>query len=265
MSFHIGSTNFGQIYIGSTRIGEVYVGSVKVYPDSAPDPYNPLNLPANTIRCKFSSGYTPTMGDTQTLVDANENVWDIYKSSNDWSSLFYICNSLLEVIGANTSNVTKMENTFYYCEYLTTVSLFDTSNVTNMQRTFFYCHRLTTVPLFDTSNVTVTVGMFEYCYSLTTVPLFNTSSVTSMFIMFHGCTSLTTVPLFDTRNVTSMEQMFDGCNNVQSGALSLYQQASTQATPPSIYNSCFENCGSNTASGQADLSQIPTSWGGTMA
>ena len=42
------------------------------------DPYNPLGLPPYTIRVKFKSGYTPTMGDAQTLVDANENVWDIY-------------------------------------------------------------------------------------------------------------------------------------------------------------------------------------------
>lgn len=52
-------------------------------PEPTPvDPLNPLNLPPNTIRVKFSSGYTPTMDDTQTLVDANENVWDIYKQSN---------------------------------------------------------------------------------------------------------------------------------------------------------------------------------------
>jgi hypothetical protein len=52
-----------------------------------PDPYNPLGLPPNTMRCKFKSGYTPPsdMGDKQTLVDAVENIWDIYRQSNVWN------------------------------------------------------------------------------------------------------------------------------------------------------------------------------------
>ena len=76
------------------------------------DPYNPLGLPDNTIRVKFLSGYTPTMGDTQTLVDADENIWDIYKESNNWNSLFSGIVKLLEILGANTTNVTNMDNMF---------------------------------------------------------------------------------------------------------------------------------------------------------
>jgi hypothetical protein len=62
-----------------------------------------------------------------------------------------------------------------------------------------------------------------------------------------------------------MRRMFNDCLNVQSGALALYQQASTQTTPPSEYYNTFYNCGSNTTTGAAELAQIPSSWGGTGA
>lgn len=58
---------------------------------------------------------------------------------------------------------------------------------------------------------------------------------------------------------------FGQCINVESGALALYQQMSTQATPPSITSHCFTNCSSQTVTGAQELAQIPTSWGGTMA
>jgi hypothetical protein len=59
--------------------------------------------------------------------------------------------------------------------------------------------------------------------------------------------------------------MFRDCLNVQSGALALYQQASTQTTPPSDHSYTFTNCGKNTQTGAAELAQIPSSWGGTGA
>lgn len=102
------------------------------------DPYNPLGLPANTIRVKFTSGYTPSMGDTQTLVDSNENIWDIYKESNNWSALFVENINVIEFLGANTTNVTNMSWMFGYCN-ITYIPLFDTSSVTNMSGIFASC------------------------------------------------------------------------------------------------------------------------------
>ena len=169
-------------------------------------------LPDNTVRIKYQAGYTPTMGDTQTLIDADENIWDIYTASNDWSGLFYVKSNLLEVIGANTSSVTDMRY------------------------------------------------MFQNCTSLTSVPLFDTSKAKDTRYMFRECTSLTSVPLFDTSSVTDMRDMFDGCFNVESGALALYQQASSQATPPLLYDLCFRNCGRDTTTGAAELAQIPSDW-----
>lgn len=190
------------------------------------------------IRVKFSQGYTPTMGDSQTLVDAEENIWDITKNSTDWSQLFYLGsndNTVLEVIEANTSSVTNMSDMFLGCAALTAVPLFDTSSVTNMSRMFRGCRSLTLVPLFDTSSVTNMNNMFAYCTSLTTVPLFNTSSVTGMSGMFANCTSLTSVPLFDTSLVTGMTSTFENCTSLTT--VPLFNTSSV-----TIMNATFADC-----------------------
>jgi surface protein len=102
--------------------------------------------------------------------------------------------------------------------------------------------------------------MLEYCSALSSIPLFDTSNATTMGYMCQLCTSLTSIPLFDTSKVSDMGNMFWGCTNVQSGALALYQQASSQTNPPSSHKKTFYNCGSNTQTGAAELAQIPDDW-----
>ena len=93
----------------------------------------------------------------------------------------------------------------------------------------------------------------------------HTTTVTNLQGIFANCSSLTSVPLFDSSSVTNVGNMLKNCVNVESGALALYQQMSTQTTPPTVYGDCFLNCGSNTTTGAAELAQIPSSWGGTGA
>ena len=229
------------------------------------DPYNPLNLPANTVRVRTSDGAVPkknsnTSYETATLVEGTTDVYDVYKSGTDFAFLFLNSNNVEEVLGANTTGITNMYAMFNYCTSLTTVALFDTSSVTDMQIMFVFCYSLTSVPLFNTSSVTNMRDMFSKCSALKMVPLFNTSSVTNMEYMFSNCSALKTVPLFNTSSVVFMNGMFENCNNVQSGALALYQQASTQANPPSKHTGTFKNCGSNTTTGAAELAQIPDDW-----
>ena len=112
----------------------------------------------------------------------------------------------------------------------------------------------------NTSSVTSMKWMFQGCTSLVSVSLFDTSSVTNMFAMFNNCTNLSSVLLFDTSSVTDMSHMFNGCTSVTGGALALYQQASTQATPPSSHGQTFYQCGKNTTTGAAELAQIPVNW-----
>lgn len=235
----------------------------------AVDPYNPLGLPPNTVRVRTSDGNAPIKGtytsyETATLVSGTTDVYDVYKSGTNF--LYFLRNStnVSEVLGANTTGVITMQDAFSSCSSLTSVALFDTSSATNIANMFSSC-ALTSVPLFNTSSATNMSGMFYNCTSLTSVPLFNTSNVTNTNSMFMSCSALTSVPLLDTSKVTIMTSMFKYCRNVQSGALSLYQQASSQTTPPTSHGSVFTDCGSNTTTGAAELAQIPSSWGGTGA
>lgn len=262
MGLKLGNTNIGNVYLGSTKIKEIYLGSTKVFGSSV-DPYNPLNLPPYTIRLKYQDGVTPTFSKgTGVQISSSPNIWDLTYENSSWYQLLYWKTDLLEVLGANSTGVTTMRNMFINCSSLTSVPLFDTSSVTRMDDMLDGCSSLTTVPLFDTSSVTNMSYMLQACSSLTTVPLFDTSSVTNMTRMLFGCSLLTSIPLFNTSKVTNITQAFSGCVNVQSGALALYQQVSTQANPPSSGNhyQTFKDCGSNTTTGSAELAQIPSSW-----
>lgn len=234
--------------------------SVNPGPGPSPDPYNPLNLPPNTIRCKFNIGYTPSVGDSQTLVDLTNNIWDIYKQSNDWSFMFFDRSELLEVLGANTTNVTNMDSVFRNCNRLTTISLFNTSNVVRLAGAFNGATKLISIPLFNTSKVTNFSGMLTTCFSLTSVPLFDTSNATNLNGMLCDCRALTYIPLFNTSKATMVNEMCHGCHNVESGALALYNQMSTQINPPTEHFHTFIGCGIYTETGAAELAQIPDDW-----
>lgn len=232
----------------------------------------------------LQSGWPAT---TNTQVDLLEVISANTTGVIDMSSLFSGCYNLTNIALFDTSSVTDMRYMFLYCRSLTSVPLFDTSKITDMFEMFTSCNSLTEVPLFDTSNVTNMRMAFSGC-ALTTIPLLDTSSVTDMSSMFQGCRRLINVPLLDTHNVTNMGAMFNQClnlkevpllntssvtnmytmfsqcYNVESGALALYRQASSQSNPPSNHAACFQYCGRDTVTGAAELAQIPTSWGGKL-
>ena len=204
------------------------------------DPYNPLNLPPNTVRVRTNDGNAPTKTkytryDTATLVPGTTDLYDVYKSGTDFYAFLWQSSNVVEVLGANTTGITYMDSMFMQTSVIN-VSLFDTSTVTNMNQMFSMCSYLTSVPLFDTSKVTTMKNMFSQSNSLTSVPLFDTSKVNNVNFMFAFCTK------------------------VQSGALALYQQMSTQTNPPSNHEGTFIDCGSNTQTGAAELAQIPSDW-----
>lgn len=190
---------------------------LKKYVAPAPvDPYNPLGLPANTVRVRTSDRNPPASGQaaysTATLVEGTLDVYDVYRSGTSLSYLLYYSTNVTEVLGANTTGITNMGR------------------------------------------------MFSNCSSLVSVPLFDTRSVTDTNEMFYKCSSLTSIPLFDTSNIEDMGSMFASCVKVESGALALYQQASSQATPPIVHSYTFNSCGSQTVTGSAELAQIPSNW-----
>ena len=255
------------------------------------DPYNPLGLPPNTFRVRTNDGQPPNGKvynyaeyDTATLVEGTTDIYDVYKSGNDLGRLLRDSTNLIEVLGANTNGVTSIDSMFLYCSALSSIPLFDTSNVTSFTETFMGCKSLTSVPSydtskvtemrytfndcsslssipwFDTSKVTYIEGMLFNCSNISSVPLYDTSKAVDMVNMLAGCTSLTSLPLFDTSNVKNIDCAFNSCVNVQSGALDLYRQASTQTNPPGYHHNTFTNCGINTQTGSAELAQIPIDW-----
>lgn len=101
-------------------------------------------------------------------------------------------------------------------------------------------------------------NLFRECRNLETVAPF---TVMVANYMFADCTSLKTIPLFDTKFISDTSYMFYGCVNVESGALALYNQMSTQTVYPiNNYSGTFNSCGSNTTTGAAELEQIPWVW-----
>lgn len=221
------------------------------------------------------------MGDSQTCVDPSSNIWDITRQGS-WGDLFYQIVPVKEVYGANSRGVTSLDATFWGCDDITYLPLFDTSSVTTMNRMMLGCSNLTTVPAFDTSNVTDMQYMFTACDSLIEPPMLNTSKVTNMSYMFDRCTQLKRVPLYNTSSVTDFSEMFDEayslewipqfdlssciylgrtfrrCRHVKGGILDMYNNA--VAAGIQYHSQTFNECGTLTVSGSAELAQIPDDW-----
>lgn len=186
------------------------------------------------------------------------NNFELCTGSNN--SLFYLCRGLQQVSLLHTERATSTNSWFQSCNTLPSVPLFDIPNVTSTNSMFGGCWAMTSVPLFNMSSVTTMSYMFNQCYALTEVPTFDTSNVSSMHSTFQSCSGLTAVPLLNTNKVYDMESVFNYCTNVKNGALALYQQASTQTTPPKYHSYAFRYCGSATVEGRAELAQIPAGW-----
>lgn len=139
--------------------------------EDAFDPYNPLDLPSNTIRVRTNDGQPPikdseTSYETAILVSGTNDVYDVYKSGTSFAELLNASSNVIEVLGANTTGITNMVGMFRDCTSLTTVPLFDTTNVVRVTSMFAQCSVLTSIPLFDTSKVEFISFMFRNCYKV---------------------------------------------------------------------------------------------------
>lgn len=237
-----------------------------------------------TSMSSLLSGLATTVGGMLTAVALFDT-----SSVVNMKEMFTFQSSLTSIPGFDTGNVTNMVGLFGYCTSLSDVPHLNTGRVTNMGWMFAHCQSLSNFPTMNTRQVTDMKHMFINCKSMTDVPVLYTSKVTDMEYMFDGCEQIQYLPELDTRNVTSMRNFCSGCKNlkyvpllsteslddsqsafqscykVDSGALALYNQMSSQPVPPSIYRWTFNNCGRDTTTGAAELAQIPASWGGTMS
>ena len=162
-------------------------------------------------------------------------------------------------------NVSSATGMFYYSDLTATPTIISTSALKSVDDMFANCNDLVHASVFDTSGVTSFRSLFGSCTKLVDTPLFDTSSGTNFSSMYYTCKKIKTVPLYNTAKATTVMSMFCSCWAVQSGALALYQQMSTQATPPSDHRQCFTDCGYSTTTGAAELAQIPADWGGTAS
>lgn len=257
---------------------------------------NPLNLPAKTMRLKFTAGFTPESSAEEffSLVDPAENIWDYSDPSDIWSlqtRLYSYRNYLVSVSGANLSGVQSVGNSatglfdnFTSLEFVDYIYMPDATDARYM---FANCTSLKSVTITNAVSLGKAASMFRAdqvleravlpasmpvladvsnmfynCWALAEAPYF-TSPLTNMRLMFWNCGGITSIPLYVTEFVTDMYRAFGYCTNVRSGALALYQQASSQATPPSNHSDAFLGCGMDDPEGAAELAQIPASWGGT--
>lgn len=202
------------------------------------NPYNPLGLDPGVFRIQVTSGTSSWTGaQTATLVPGTSDVYDVLFTEANKTQ--YSKTIVLKVLGANAYGMTNLSGMFQSCSNLEEVAVLDISGVTDIS------------------------GMFSMCSNLYSIaanmPTGNAQNWTSTFA---SDTSLTQLPLFDTSSAVNVSAMFGGCTNVESGALALYQQMSTQANPPTTTANCFGSCGVNTETGMAEFIQIPQSWGG---
>lgn len=195
------------------------------------DPYNPLNLPQYTIRVKMQSGYSPA-GAAYVAHPADRTVTQVDSVNNIWD-VYYPYDDWSNMFKGSSGMVSPVQ-------MLDSVLGANTEGVTNMSYMFY-----------DSRATSINVN-------------FNTKSVTNFSYMFYNA-RMTAVTKFDTSVAMNVDLMFYGCNYVESGALDMYNQMANQTNPPADHYRTFYNCGSRSTTGQAELAQIPTSWGGTMS
>ena len=239
MSLSLGNTTIGSLYLGSTKIGAAYFGNAKVY-QSGPA------IPERTFRLTCEDGYDLSQesalssAESITQVSSSPNVWDVRLASYSYQFLS-LPDKIISIV-ANLQGFTGSFSSAFAAKFI-----------------------LEEAVIYIGTGISNLTACFSSCSALENLTLVGGSNVTNYGSMCSGCSSLKTVPHVDTTSATNVTAMFLNCSAVESGALALYQQMSSQTTPPSSYADCFSNCGSNTVTGAAELAQIPSSWGGTGA
>ena len=198
------------------------------------DMYNPYNLPNKTLRVKVIDGFVPSVGEASyTLVDEDENIYDVYSNSNDWSGVN--TNSWKVILGGNLSTVTTLPR-LEYASNLIRIESLDLSGATDLN-------------YFLNNNTTIE-----------SVKNINTTNITNMYSAFNGCTSLKKLPMFDVSKVTLAIYTFRNCINAETGIIDMYQVLSNKSISVQKHISTFTNCGTSTTTGAAELAQIPSDW-----
>ena len=267
MALKLGSSTVGSLYLGSDKVSEMYLGSHKVYSSGMPA------LAPKSIRFDFKYDH---WNPVEVLPEVSGMSWthvsgDVYDFHCDRTNWTYDGQNSVSIFNYYFY-MSSGKKAYFMTQHQFDVLDMDLTGVTSVAYLFGGAYQIQNIfSIRSTSSLENTNSMFYHNRNniqIPFVPLFDTSSCTNMSHMFQGCIALTSIPLFDTSSCTYMENFAAGCVKVETGALALYQQASTQSTPPTSHSGTFGQCGRDTdpsAPIHAEMAQIPTSWGGTMA
>ena len=191
------------------------------------------------------------------------------EQKSPYRGMFRGCLALTDVCALSFPNVTFSSQLFNGCKYLNLAGL-SLPKTTSLNSAFKagngqYSYFTNMGPITTSSALTDVEQMFYGARYLTAAPYFETSGVSNMKSILYLCSAITALPLYHTDSVTNVDTAFSGCTSVESGALALYTQMSSQARVPGKHQYTFQFCGRDTTTGAAELAQIPKSWGGTMA
>jgi hypothetical protein len=119
-----------------------------LYRDISTDPWNPLNLPAYTIRVQLTdtSFDCSNQGFNGTWTRVNNNgTWDVTSVNSNWKRLltdsigYWGKKKTHKILGINSTGVTNMER-FEDCAHeflIGTIPLFDTTTLTDVTNAFY--------------------------------------------------------------------------------------------------------------------------------
>lgn len=293
-ALYLGSTKVGAAYLGNVKVYESGVGP-KVLRFKFKDSFNPLtdltSVPLGSWSQVASDTFDYTYNNTEWVWYDNGQKKGLFNSMLQSGVNYPMGQHHFDILDGNLQGVTDVSSLFNSAKFCDNVKLRNTGSITSFYYTF--AHSKMSLVHLEPLDITSATNMYNWCNSskysgeitlyrdssvamqpidlgsgfynctLSKLNIPNGMSISNGASAFYYCISLTEVPLFSTDSCTSVNAMFYDCRNVTSGALSLYTRMSTQATPPATYTNCFHNCGVDTVSGAAELSQIPSSWGGT--
>ncbi len=224
MAFNVGNTKIGSLYLGSTKIASAYMGNVQIFSASPPQP---VGYPYLLLQCDGYNGGHPNV-------------------SGAWSGSGAGDGSCHWIQVSSSPNVWRLEITKW--AHISNIGL--------------------GLPFLFSSNGSPPVGTITNSCRLigsgNMDAALDGAYCQSMDRMFAGCTGLEYINTIECTKVENVGGMFQGCTNVGGGALEQYDWFSTYGVNINNHSGTFTDCGSDTGSGQYELSQIPVGWGGTL-
>lgn len=257
---HVGNIDFGDAIITQGMFDRCTnlktVGDIVILGSPIYDQGGHATFQVNVYEMFVSCNKLTTVGDIR--ID----------HASSMEAMFSGCSSLKTVGTVYAPEARKIEQMFYYCNSLEEIqSMTLSDSAYNFSRAFYNCSSLIACPIVSSmDNAIYCDGTFYNCRAITAFPVFSGSQIMDITNMFSQCVSLTgTIPAYDFRNVDKCSNAFKDCRSLSGGALATYNRFMSYEIQPTEYSNCFTNCGIDTQTGIAELAQIPTSWGGTMA